>query len=161
MFRMLRSIGRVLAYCRLPKWLIIEYPLVPRSLRPRLFRHWLSFPEFVPSACLTGEAKGKRFYPYTAIDEFSRMPMECVQTDNGTEFTKRFTKASLDEDLTLFERKLKEYGNLQKIHSMISSARYNICLTNQQLGKDTCQFYTLINKKGAVAYAATPKKSSN
>ena len=88
-------------------------------------------------------------YPYTAIDEFSRwryveafkerstyssmifpvhlvqafpMPMECVQTDNGSEFTKRFTKARLDEDLTLFERKLKEYGNLPKIHSMISSS---------------------------------------
>ena len=52
----------------------------------------------------------------------SPMPMECVQTDNGTEFTKRFTKARLDEDLTLFERKLKEYGNLPKIHSMISSS---------------------------------------
>jgi len=103
----------------------------------------------VPSACLTGETKGKHFYPYTAIDEFSRwrymeafeerstyssmiipvhldqaspMPMECVQTDNGTEFTKRFNKARLDEDLTLFERKLKEYGNLPKIHSMISSS---------------------------------------
>ena len=103
----------------------------------------------MPSACLTGETKGKRFYPYTAIDEFSRwryveafeerstypsmifpvnlvqafpMPMERMQTDNGAEFTKRFTKASLDEDLTLFERKLKEYGNLQKIHSMISSS---------------------------------------
>ncbi len=49
------------------------------------------------------------------------MPIECVQTDNGTEFTKRFTKAMLDEDLTLFERTLKEYGNLPKIHSMISS----------------------------------------
>ena len=89
------------------------------------------------------------------------MPIECVQTDNGTEFTKRFTKARLDEDLTLFERKLKEYGNFQKIHSMISSAWCNICLTNQQFGKDTCQFYTLINKKSAAAYAATPKKSSN
>lgn len=93
--------------------------------------------KFVPSACLTGEAKGKRFYQYTAIDEFSRwryveafeehstyssmiflvhliqafpMPIECVQTDNGPEFTKRFTKASLDEDFTLFERKLKELG---------------------------------------------------
>ena len=79
----------------------------------------------------------KRFYQYTAIDEFSRwryveafeehstyssmiflvhlvqafpMPIECVQTDNGTEFTKRFTKARLDEDLTFFERKLKELG---------------------------------------------------
>lgn len=149
MFRMLRNIGRVLAYYMLPKWLIIEYPLVPRSLRPRLFRHWFSFPEFAPSACLNGEAKGKRFYPYTAIDEFSRwryveafeerstyssmiflvhlvqafpMSMECVQTDNGTEFTKRFTKARLDEDLTLFQRKLKKYGNLPKIHSMISSS---------------------------------------
>ena len=128
MFRMLRNIGRVLAYCMLPKWLIIEYPLAPRPLRPRLFRHWFSFPEFVPSACLPGEAKGKCFYQYTAIDEFSRwryveafeehstyssmifpvhlvqafpMPMECVQTDNGTEFTKRFTKARLDEDLIL------------------------------------------------------------
>ena len=38
------------------------------------------------------------------------MSIECVQTGNGTEFTKRFTKASLDEDLTLFERKLKELG---------------------------------------------------
>lgn len=93
--------------------------------------------KFVPSACLTGEAKGKRFYQYTAIDEFSRwryveafeehstyssmiflvhliqafpMPIEYVQTDNGPEFTKRFTKASLDEDFTLFERKLKELG---------------------------------------------------
>lgn len=93
--------------------------------------------KFVPSACLTGEAKGKRFYQYTAIDEFSRwryveafeehstyssmiflvhliqafpMPIECVQTDNGPEFTKRFAKASLDEDLTLFERKVKELG---------------------------------------------------
>ena len=28
--------------------------------------------KFVPSACLTGDAKGKRFYQYTAIDEFSR-----------------------------------------------------------------------------------------
>ena len=35
------------------------------------------------------------------------MPIECVQTDNNTEFTKRFTKASLDEDLTLFDRKIK------------------------------------------------------
>ena len=52
----------------------------------------------------------------------SPMPMKCVQTDNGTEFTKRFSKARLDEDLTLFERKLKEYGNLPKIHSMISSS---------------------------------------
>ena len=74
------------------------------------------------------KAKENASYPYTAIDEFSRwrymeafeehstcssmiipmdlvqafpMPMECVQTDNGTEFTKRFTKARLDEYLIL------------------------------------------------------------
>ena len=60
-------------------------------------------------------------FPVDLVQAFP-MPIECVQTDNGTEFTKRFTKARLDEDLTLLERKLKEYGNLQKIHSMISSS---------------------------------------
>ena len=29
--------------------------------------------KYVPSACLVGDAKGKRFYQYTAIDEFSRL----------------------------------------------------------------------------------------
>ena len=74
--------------------------------------------KFVPSSCLVNEAKGKRFYQYTAIDEYSRwryveafeehstysstvflrhflerfpMLVKCVQTDNGTEFTKRFS----------------------------------------------------------------------
>ena len=28
--------------------------------------------KFVPSACIVGDAKGKKFYQYTAIDEFSR-----------------------------------------------------------------------------------------
>jgi len=71
----------------------------------------------VPASCIVGDAKGKKFYQYTAIDEFSRFryleafeesstysssaflehvlkafpfPVECVQTDNGFEFTKRF-----------------------------------------------------------------------
>jgi hypothetical protein len=66
--------------------------------------------KFVPSVCLVGDAKRKRFYQYTAINEFSRwrfveafeehssyssaqflehlvkafpLPFECVQTDNG------------------------------------------------------------------------------
>ena len=74
--------------------------------------------KFVPACCLVNEAKGKKFYQYTAIDEYSRwryveafeehstyssarflehlirrfpMPIECVQTDNGMEFTKRFS----------------------------------------------------------------------
>lgn len=70
--------------------------------------------KFVPSVCLVGDAKGQRFYPYTAIDEYSRWrfvetfeehssyssmiflehlvkafpcPVKCVQADNGQKFT--------------------------------------------------------------------------
>ena len=93
--------------------------------------------KFVPSACLVGAAEGKRFYQYTAIDEFSRYRyleafeenstysstqflihmldhfkrlgvfVKCVQTDNGFEFTKRFG-GSAPGNLSLFERALKE-----------------------------------------------------
>ena len=93
--------------------------------------------KFVPVSCLVGEAKGESYYQYTAIDEFSRyrvleafeenstyssavflehviarfkrfgVKIECVQTDNGFEFTKKFG-GSADGDLTLFERALKE-----------------------------------------------------
>ena len=72
--------------------------------------------KFVPESCIVGEAKGKKFYQYTAIDEYSRFRyleafeehssyssaqflkhliekfpfrIECVQTDNGMEFTKQ------------------------------------------------------------------------
>ena len=92
--------------------------------------------KYVPAACLVGEATGKKFYQYTAIDEFSRyryleafeenstysskiflihmldhfkrmgFTVQCVQTDNGFEFTKRFG-GSAPDDLTMFERALK------------------------------------------------------
>jgi len=92
--------------------------------------------KYVPAACLVGEAAGKKFYQYTAIDEFSRyryleafeenstyssmvflihmldhfkrmgFTVKCVQTDNGFEFTKRFG-GSAPDDLTMFERALK------------------------------------------------------
>ena len=82
--------------------------------------------KFVPTACIVGDATGERFYQYTAIDEYSRFryieafqehnsyssavflnhmlkafpfKVECVQTDNGLEFTKRLLK---ENDLTLF-----------------------------------------------------------
>ena len=72
------------------------------------------------------KAKGKRFYPYTAIDEFSRwryvealkerstyssmiflvhlvqafpMPLECVQTDNGPNSLNDSPKQSLTKTL--------------------------------------------------------------
>lgn len=78
---------------------------------------------------------------YTAIDEYSRwryveafeehstyssaqflkhliqrfpMPIECVQTDNGVEFTKRFSTSG-KETLTLFQRTLKELGIQHKL----------------------------------------------
>lgn len=75
--------------------------------------------KFVPSACLkNSKVIGKQFFQYTAIDEYSRWrfveafeehntyssaqfvehlvkafpcPVECIQTDNGNEFTNRFT----------------------------------------------------------------------
>lgn len=37
------------------------------------------------------------------------MPIECVQTDNGTEFTKRFSASSMDNP-TLFRQRLAEHG---------------------------------------------------
>ena len=91
----------------------------------------------VPAACIVGDAESEKFYQYTAIDEFSRFryveafreistyssmvflehmlkafpfPVECVQTDNGFEFTKRFGSSKSDKDLTLFEKKLAELG---------------------------------------------------
>lgn len=90
--------------------------------------------KYVPAACLVGEAKGQKFYQYTAIDEFSRwryveafeehstyssmvflqhlikafpMPIECVQTDNGFEFTKQYGRTKSDDDLTIFQLCLK------------------------------------------------------
>lgn len=97
--------------------------------------------KYVPEACLVGEAKGRKFYQYTAIDEFSRFryleafeehstysstfflehmlkafpfKVECIQTDNGFEFTKRFG-GSKPDDLTLFEERLKKYGIRHKL----------------------------------------------
>jgi len=94
----------------------------------------------VPDSCQVGEAKGKKFYQYTAIDEYSRFryveafdeastytstqflinmlkafpfKVECVQTDNGLEFTKRF--ASNSNSPTLFERTLKQLGIQHKL----------------------------------------------
>jgi transposase InsO family protein len=97
--------------------------------------------KYVPSACLVGDAKGKRFFQYTAIDEFSRkryveafeeqstyssaeflknvvkffrFPIECVQTDNGFEFTNRFSSSKRDL-LTLFEATAASLGIRHKL----------------------------------------------
>ncbi len=98
--------------------------------------------KFVPSVCLVNEAKGQKFYQYTAIDEYSRWrfveafeehssyssalflehlikafpcPIECVQTDNGQEFTKRFCSYGGSEKPTIFQVRLSEYGIRHKL----------------------------------------------
>lgn len=97
--------------------------------------------KFVPSCCLVSEAEGKKFYQYTAIDEYSRwryveafeehstyssaqflkhlirrfpVPIECVQTDNGSEFTKRFSTPGKGTP-TAFQRVLQEQGIRHKL----------------------------------------------
>ncbi|WP_367932442.1 hypothetical protein [Enterocloster citroniae] len=89
--------------------------------------------KFVPSACLkNSRVIGKQFFQYTAIDEFFRwrfveafeehstyssalfvdhlvkafpLPIECIQTDNGTEFTNCFTTQK--DKPTLFQKHLE------------------------------------------------------
>ena len=97
--------------------------------------------KFVPAVCLVNEAKGLHFYQYTAIDEFSRWrfveafeehstyssalfvdhlvkafpcPIECIQTDNGPEFTNRFT--TFRNKPTLFQMHLEDHFMDGKLH---------------------------------------------
>ena len=97
--------------------------------------------KYVPSVCLVGEAKEQRFYQYTAIDEYSRFrileafeehstyssaefirhvvkafpyAIECVQTDNGFEFTNRLSSTGTKKQ-TLFEKTLAELGIQHKL----------------------------------------------
>lgn len=97
--------------------------------------------KFVPACCLAGSAAGQKFYQYTAIDEYSRFRyleafeehstyssaqflehlirafpfrIECVQTDNGSEFTKRLLPTGKATP-TLFETRLKQCGIQHKL----------------------------------------------
>ena len=95
--------------------------------------------KWVPAECIVG-GKRQKYYQYTAIDEYSRLRylgafeevntysslqfledavawyarrgirIECVQTDNGTEFTKRLLQTRNEENLTLFEARLQSLG---------------------------------------------------
>ena len=96
----------------------------------------------VPTNCLTKELqeKGEKYYQYTAIDEYSRLryiwfskeqttyaskefikrvikrfpfKVECVQTDNGTEFTNRLT--TWRDKKTIFENELEKLGIKHKL----------------------------------------------
>lgn len=92
--------------------------------------------KYVPSNCLVGEAAGEKYYQYTFIDKYSRFryleafkeqrtysstqflkhvvekfpyTIECVQTDNGFEFTNEMGN-SKKKPLTLFEKTLAQLG---------------------------------------------------
>lgn len=93
----------------------------------------------VPKACLVGALSTKRIYQYTAIDEctrwrylavfdelstynsvefvcqlLERFPFEigCIQTDNGAEFTSRYTGA---KHPSAFEAELASFGIRHKL----------------------------------------------
>lgn len=95
----------------------------------------------VPAACIVGDAQGEKFYQYTAIDEYSRFryleafkeqssyssavfvehllkkfpfKIECIQTDNGQEFTKTYGNSKLPTP-TIFESKLSQLGIRHKL----------------------------------------------
>ena len=98
--------------------------------------------KFVPAACLVGQAAEEGgFYQYTFLDEFSRFRyleafqehstyssaqfirhcaekfpflIECVQTDNGSEFTNRLI-AGKKYKPTLFEATLAQLGIRHKL----------------------------------------------
>lgn len=94
--------------------------------------------KFVPSKCITGALGGTKLYQYSAIDEYSRMefkmifeehsthssilflkemlrfypfPIQCIQTDNGLEFTNRF----VSDKLGAFEIALEGCGIRHKL----------------------------------------------
>ena len=97
--------------------------------------------KYVPKVCLVGEAEGEAYYQYTFIDEYSRYrilgafreqstysstqflqqvvkkfpyAIECVQTDNGFEFTNRLAKSKKPKQ-TLFEQTLARLGIRHKL----------------------------------------------
>ena len=99
--------------------------------------------KYVPMECITEEEKNKgiRYYQYTAIDEYTRkrvlwaskeqstsaskefieivikrfpFKIECVQTDNGFEFTNRLNPQGTKKK-TMFEKRLEELGIKHKL----------------------------------------------
>ena len=92
--------------------------------------------KFVPQICIVGQEEETTWYQYTFIDEYSRFryleafpehntytstqflkhcikkfpyPIECVQTDNGFEFTNSMAR-SKNPPKSLFEKTLDELG---------------------------------------------------
>ena len=97
--------------------------------------------KYVPAACIVGQPTRTKWYQYTFIDEYSRFryleafeehstdsskrflqhvvkrfpyPIECVQTDNGSEFTNRLLPRGTDKP-TAFEAELRRLGIRHKL----------------------------------------------
>jgi transposase InsO family protein len=122
--------------------------------------------KYVPAACVKGEVRGNGWFQYTALDEYSRWryvmaseehntqaskrflerlsiifpcKIECVQTDNGSELTNRFT--SNKGGLTAFELAL---AKLEIRHKLIRpyTPRHNGKVERSHR-KDNERFYAL------------------
>ena len=97
--------------------------------------------KFVPQACIVNQQTPTKWFQYTFLDEYSRFRyieafqehstysstiflrhvvkkfpyfIECVQTDNGSEFTNRLLPKGFDKP-TLFELELKKLGIRHKL----------------------------------------------
>ena len=97
--------------------------------------------KYVPKSCLVGDAEGEGYFQYTFIDEYSRFrilkaykehstyssaqfiryvvekfpyAIECIQTDNGMEFTNRLNSNAKHKP-TLFEMTLDQLGITHKL----------------------------------------------
>ena len=137
LYRMLRRLGETPVKLPNPKY-------IPKPYEPMLYpgqRVQIDV-KHVPASCIVApdDHRSKKYYQYTAIDEYSRFryvegfdeistysstvflehmlkafhfPVECVQTDNGPEFTNRFT--SRRGAPTLFEACLKQRGIVHKL----------------------------------------------
>ena len=142
--------------------------------------------KYVPSYCV---ADGKKYYPYTAVDECSRwtyrelyeehstysskdfleklirhapFPIREVQTDNGTEFTNRLVVVK-SRHLTLFEGALPEMGII--CHRIqIATPRHNGKVERQHR-IDEARFYKHMKmynlKDGRRQLAVYQRKSNN
>lgn len=96
--------------------------------------------KYVPAICTQAIGKGTSFYQFTAIDEYSRQrylegfkdnssysaavfvihtiryfkfKIECIQTDNGSEFAKHYQSKSPTK--TMFQKTLEKYGIRHKL----------------------------------------------
>ena len=135
LYRILRKMGQMAVKPPNPKY-------IPKPYEKMLYpgqRVQIDV-KVVPTACIVGNAADKKFYQYTAIDEYSRFryleafeehssyssavflehlikafkfPIKCVQTDNGMEFTKRLSAGK--QTPTMFEKALQKHNIQHKL----------------------------------------------